>query len=39
MRVGLLRKLRAEKLMLLNCGVVEDSWESLGLHGDAANPS
>ena len=30
-RVGLWRKLRAEKLMLLNCGVGEDSWESLGL--------
>ena len=21
-----------EELMLLNCGVLEDSWESLGLH-------
>jgi len=30
-RVGLWRKLRAEELMLLNCGVGEDSWESLGL--------
>ena len=30
-RVGLWRKLRAKKLMLLNCGVGEDSWESLGL--------
>ena len=30
-RVGLLRKLSAEELMLLNCGVGEDSWESLGL--------
>ena len=29
--VGLWRKLSAEELMLLNCGVVEDSWESLGL--------
>ena len=29
MRVGLWRKLRAEELMLLNCGVGEDSWESL----------
>ena len=27
---GLWRKLRAEELMLLNCGVGEDSWESLG---------
>ena len=31
MRVGLWRKLSAEELMLLNCGVGEDSWESLGL--------
>ena len=29
MRVGLWRKLSAEELMLLNCGVGEDSWESL----------
>ena len=29
-RVGLWRKLSAEELMLLNCGVREDSWESLG---------
>ena len=28
-RVGLERKVRAEELMLLNCGVGEDSWESL----------
>ena len=28
------RKLSAEELMLLNCGVWEDSWEFLGLHGD-----
>ena len=27
-RVGLWRKLNAEELMLLNCGVGEDSWES-----------
>ena len=32
-RVGLGRKLRAEELMLLNCGVGEDSSESLGLQG------
>ena len=32
-RVGLLRKLSAKELMLLNCGVGEDSWESLGLQG------
>ena len=30
-RDGLLRKLSAKVLMLLNCGVGEDSWESLGL--------
>ena len=33
LRVGLWRKLSAEELMLLNCGVGEDSWESLGLQG------
>ena len=33
-RVGLWRKLSAEEVMLLNCGVGEDSWESLGLQGD-----
>ena len=27
-RVGLCRKLSAEELMLLNCGVGEDSWRS-----------
>ena len=30
-RVGLWRRLSAEELMLLNCGVGEDSWDSLGL--------
>jgi len=30
-RVGLWRRLSAEELMLLNCGVGEDCWESLGL--------
>ena len=34
MWVGLRRKLSAEELMRLNCGVGEDSWESLGLQGD-----
>ena len=29
------RKLSTEELMLLNCGVGEDSWQSLGLQGDA----
>ena len=33
-RVGLQRKLSAKELMLLNCGVGEDSWDSLGLQGD-----
>ena len=32
--LGLWRRLSAEELMLLNCGVGEDSWESLGLQGD-----
>ena len=27
-RVGLLRKLSTEELMLLNCGIGEDSWRS-----------
>ena len=30
-RVGLWRKLSAKELMLLNCRVGEDSWESLGI--------
>ena len=38
-RVGLQIKLSAEELMLLNCGVGEDSWESLGLQGDPTRPS
>ena len=29
----------APKLMLLNCGVGEDSWESLGLQGDPTSQS
>ena len=33
-RVGVWRRLSAEELMLLNCGVGEDSWESLGLQRD-----
>ena len=37
-RVGLWRKLSAEELMLLSCGVGEDSWESLGLQGDPTTP-
>ena len=39
MRVGLWRKLSAEELMLLNCGVGEDSWASLGLQGDPTSHS
>ena len=38
-RVGLWRMLSAEELMLLNCGVGEDSWESLGQEGDPTSPS
>ena len=37
-RVVLWRRLRAEELMLLNCGVGEDSWECLGLQGDPTSP-
>ena len=36
--VGLWRRLSAKELMLLNCGVGEDSWESLGLQGDPTSP-
>ena len=42
-RVGLYsrvqRKLSAKELMLLNCGVEEDSCEFLGLQGDPTSPS
>ena len=38
-RVGPLRRLSTEELMLLNCGVGEDSQESLGLQGDPTSPS
>ena len=34
-----IRKLSTEELMLLNCGVGEDSGESLGLQGDPTSPS
>ena len=37
-RVGLWRRLSAEELMLLSCGVGEDSWESVGLQGDPTSP-
>ena len=33
-----MKKASAEELMLLNCGVGEDSCESLGLHGDPTSP-
>ena len=32
-------KMSTEELMLLNCGVGEDSGESLGLQGDPTSPS
>ena len=38
-KVGPWRKLNAEELMLLNCGVEEDSWESPGQQGDPTSPS
>ena len=38
-RVGLWRKLTTEELMLLNCGIGEDSWGSLGLQGYPTSPS
>ena len=38
-RLLLGRKLSAKELMLLNCGVGEDSWESLLLQRDQTSPS
>ena len=38
-RVGLWRRLSVEELMLFNCGVGEDSWESLGLQRDQTSQS
>ena len=39
LRVGLWRRLSTkEELMLFNCGVGENSWESLGLQVDPASP-
>ena len=32
------KKASSEELMPLNCGVGEDSWESLGLQGDPTSP-
>jgi len=37
-RFRLLWTLSAKELMLLKCGVGEDSWESLGLQGDPTSP-
>ena len=34
-----IKKAGCQELMLLNCGVVEDSWESLGLQGDPTSQS
>ena len=34
-----IKKLSSEELILLNCGVGEDSRESLGLQGDPTSPS
>ena len=36
-RVGLLRKMSAKELMLLNSGIGEDSEEFLGLEGDSTS--
>ena len=38
-RVGPERRLSTEELMLLHCGVGEDSWESLGQEGDQTSQS
>jgi len=38
-RAGLQRKLSTKELMLLNCGVGEDSSESLGQKGDQISQS
>ena len=34
-----IKKMNTEELMLLNCGVGEDSWESFGLQGEPTSPS
>ena len=34
-----IEKLSTEELMLLNCGVGEDSWKSLGQQGNPSRPS
>ena len=37
--VGLWKKLSSAELMLLNCGIGEDSWESLVLGASVRNPT
>ena len=37
--IGPWRRLSAEELMLLNCGVGEDSWETFGQQGDQTSQS
>ena len=34
-----IKQAERQEFMLLNCGVGEDSWESLGLQGDPISPS
>ena len=34
-----IKKAELKEMMLLNCGVREDSWESLGLQEDPTSPS
>ena len=34
-----IKKAEYRRIDVLNCGVGEDSWESLGLQGDPASPS
>ena len=34
-----IKKAEHERMMLLNCGAGEDSWESLGLQGNQTNQS
>ena len=38
-RAGPKRRLSTEELMFSNCGVGEDSWESLGQQGDQTSQS
>ena len=34
-----IKKAEPKELMLLNCGIGEDSWEFLGQQGDLTSPS